>query len=294
MMILRKPKNFETKKFINRTARRHLNKLKRSKNPSANALGKVLELCLLNETPECDSGACVCCARKKRLDFLREISPFIKNASEVHKLTLVLKEFIVERGKIHTLDMKRIKQRIEKLFRDHLPPNLIIIGAIDISLNSYENSDYEWAPHVHVLVLNIGNGPSISIAKEWLRAVVNKHNGKKALKVLRVKKGTEASAATYCCKSIFEWRSGFWKTKNLGSRRPHRATRGLNLPTDDEVELRLWLSNWTMVQRLILVGVSNPAAPNQIRLRLTSRSSKLSETVSSKPIHRLKPRVRTY
>ena len=276
-MKTRPPKRFETAEQAIRQTRRIARQLARSQDPLAQQQGLRLEACLAGETPSCRSGACPRCARESRRELLREIAPYMKRASERHMLTLVLPEFSTPVGKLHTLDMSSMKRRFERVLRDNLPTNMSLIGAIDISLNSFNNRNYFWSPHAHLMALKLGAGLSLQECKKALRLKLPTEGTLRPLKVTKVKSRRQRSAVTYCYKSRFEWRSGYLKTKNLKKRAPHRASRGLKLKPRAEVELRQWLSRWTMPNRLILVGIANPAALNSIKLRDTTRTPKQSE-----------------
>jgi len=276
-MRRRPPKGFEKPLEANRNTTRLAAQLNRSLQPEAHQLGLELEACLADDSPSCGSGACPRCCREVRLQLLHEAGRFVRSSTEKHMLTLIWKEFEVTPGRLHTLDMRVIKKKNERFLRRYLPKNLIVIGGIDVSLTSFENDNFKWSVHIHVIILKIGSGPSIEDYKEVLREKLPDDDIKRPLKVVEINPIRKRSAVTYCLKSSFEWRSGYLKTKNLQSRAPHRATRGLKLKPDAEVELRLWLSQWTMANRLILVGVANPASPKSIKLRDTSRTPKQSE-----------------
>lgn len=271
------PEKFETAEEADNNTTRLATQLKKSSKPEAQLLALKLEACLAGDGPPCRSGACARCSREIRIEFLNEIEPYCRIASERHKMTLVLGKCAVPAGELQTLDMAEVKGRYERLLRRILPKNLIVIGGIDVSVNSFDNVNFIWSVHIDVIVLKIGPGPSIDDYKVVLRKKLPDDDIHRPLRVRRVNPETKWSGYTYCLKAKFEWRSGYVKSKGLRKRNPHRATRGIDLKPKHEVELRLWLAQGTMVNRLILVGVANPASPKSIKLRDTSRTPKQSE-----------------
>lgn len=287
-MSLLIPKKFETPVGTNRRTRRYITQLQRSSKPAAKAAAKVLQSCTDGEGSPCGSAACVRCGRELRLQWLAEVGAVLPHARAVYMVTLITADLVVKKGSLHTVDLKAAKAHFARLFRRKLPPNLVVLGAVDVSLGSFQNRQFVWQVHCHVLVLDVGSGPSISAARPSLRDAVSDTGILRPLRVDTVKRKKRASAVTYCLKSVFEWRSGYWKTKNLRGRAPHRATRGLTVPADAEVELRSWLARYNLTDRLVLVGVTNPAAPNHIRLRPTARSVLLkAQSASSRRVMRV-------
>jgi hypothetical protein len=197
--------------------------------------------------------------------------------------------FTVPRGELYRIDLIKVKKWIARGLRDVLPGNLIAIGGVDVSINSTSNADFEWVVHFHVEVFMLAEGVAAKDLRGRLMARLKLPVLSTSLHIKDVKVGDEHKLASYCVKSIFNWRSTYWKVKNLRLRAPHWAMRKNSPKWKDEVELRVWLARWALADRLILDGVTNPAAPNGIRLRDTSRTPKPSEPMKAdKPA---KPRV---
>ncbi|MFP7571755.1 hypothetical protein [Marivita sp. S2033] len=141
-------------------------------------------------------------------------------------MTLVPITFTAQRGELYRIDLVQAKKWIARGLRDVLPPDLIAIGGIDVSINSKANADFEWVVHAHVAVLGLAEGASAKALRSQIEKRFSLGAKRKALRVKDVKVGEETKATSYCMKPIFNWRSTYWKTKKLSRRRaPHWAIR---------------------------------------------------------------------
>jgi hypothetical protein len=284
------PKEFETSATAKQRNRQLIKWLTQTNTNEAMQLAATLDDCGNPELPRCNSGACRVCLRKNRLRKLREIRPYIQLSLGSEFVTLIPIDYVVPRGKLHTVSMKEIAKRVARGLRDVLSSNLVAVGGIDISLNAFENEDHVWVIHAHIIVLNYSDGPTTEAVRSRLKERFRlPADCNKALRIENVKISGEYRVASYGLKSIFNLKSGYWIRGKCSLRLRKGQARPQRLKSEDEVELRLWLARWTAADRLILVGVTNQAGPEFIRLRDTSRTP---QTASSRLVHkRPKPRV---
>lgn len=274
MMTLSIPKDFETEIFVNRNMRRLINALKKAKQKKYKKLAKKLNRCLSGKHGDCNSGACLKCGRSNRLELLEQIDPYLKNAIESKFLTLALDKFAVPKNDLNNYDLKKIASIYARKLRDKLPSNMIIIGGVDVSLNSFKNDEYHWQVHIHVLIIKIAKGRTIKDARKSLKKIVKNSKIPRPLRLDQTEKKTINEAVTYCLKSWFSWRSGYSNTDNTNSGSSKKETKNISLPIKDEMYLRLWLDRWSMPERLVLVGATNKKSPKSIKLSDTCRTPK--------------------
>jgi hypothetical protein len=258
-----------------------IKRLRRLGTNEAINLAVILENCAAPEQPDCSNGACHTCLRMQRLQYLEEIGAYILRSAHTESMTIVPTSFVVPRGELYRVDLIKVKKWIARGLRDVLPDHLVAIGGVDVSINSKSNADFEWVVHFHVEVLTLAEGVAAKELRARIMARLKLAPVNTSLHIKEVKVGDEHKLASYCLKSIFNWRSTYWKFKNLRLRAPHWAMRKNAPMWKDEVELRLWLSRCAFADRLILSGVTNPAAPNAIRLRDTPRTPKPSEPMKA-------------
>lgn len=242
-------------------------------------LAVILEGCSGVDGQACGSGACHLCMRNQRLQLFEEGWLYIQRSLKSESMTIIPLNFAAKRGELYRIDLVQVKKWIARGLRDVLPRHLIAIGGIDVSINSKANADFEWVVHAHIAIFGLAEGETAKALRSRIKKRFALGAEEKALCIKDIKFGEEIKATSYCMKPIFNWRSTYWKTKNLPRRRaPHWATRKNRPKWMDEVELRIWLARWTFAARLILVGITNPAAPNSIRLSDSPRTPKPPKT----------------
>lgn len=274
---------FETIETVKKRNRQLIKWLRKKKTPIATNLADQLEACADIEQPHCNSGACHMCMRKQRLRYFKELWPYISSVYANESMTIVPLTYVAPRGDLHTLDLIAFKRWIARGLRDVLPRNLGAVGGVDVSINSIVNVGFEWVVHAHVSVFKLSEGATAESVRSRIKERLNLPPTNTSLHIKEVNEGEEQKAASYCMKSIFNWRSTFWDDRDPCPRAHEWATRKNCPKRMDEVELRIWLARWTFADRLILVGITNPAAPNSIRLRNTPRTPKAPKT-SERPL----------
>jgi len=273
------PEKFESLETAESRNKTLIGWLCRQESDEAIELAASLYACSELKLSHCNSGACHVCLRSNRLRMLKEIQPYIEQSLSSEFVTVIPVGLTVPRGELETVDMKDVVKRIAKGLRHILPRNVIAIGGIDVSINSLANEGFEWVVHSHIIVLNYSDEPTAKAVRSRLQERFKlRADCNKALRIEDVKTGDEYKVASYGLKSIFNWRSGFWIGDDFSPRARKGRPKKYTPKRQDEVELRLWLARLAAADRLVLVGVTNPAGPESIRLRDTPRTPKAPKT----------------
>jgi hypothetical protein len=274
-------KGFETLGIANKRNEKLIKWLRNTATNETLNLAAKLESCGDPDHPYCNLGACHMCLRRNRLRLFREVLPYIERSQNTESMTIVSPDYTAQRGELYRIDLLAFQKWLARSLRDVLPPNLIAVGGVDVSINSTDNEAYHWVVHAHITIFGLADGPAAHALRCRIKSRLKLLPVNTSLHIKDVKAGEENKVTSYGLKSIFNWRSTFLDEEKSTSRAQEWATRKFSPSRMDEVELRVWLARWTAADRLILVGVTNPAAPNAIRLRDTPRTPKPSEPMTA-------------
>lgn len=235
----------------------------------------------------CGSAACPRCNRAFRLRLHRQARKILPRKAEILSISLIPRSSRVDVDELSDFDLlKWVKSRQRAISRA-LPDNAIFIGGIDISLNTWENSDPHWCFHIYgFIVLPEGWGVEKKRRRQLLRSDIAKHcpllepaeDGSKERPLLLKRRARSDFRLhfLYAYKSLFYRRSRYPYQKR-NSTKISSNVRSQALPVSREIELALFLARYGVGSRLLLVGLRRQGHDANFSLlrRVTRQSSGL-------------------
>lgn len=254
------PPKFETVEWAELERQRLARMLRRSINPDAGALGELLEDC--SEVERCGSTACPSCMRLLRIRWLHEGTAALKVCSRFFHVTLIPRGCRVEVGELGGFDFEGLIAREQRSLQRALRggalrrKQCIILGGVDVSANTFENTDPHRQVHFHFVV-----GVSDGVTESEMRRVFVARGDPVLTRPVQldvIHPRELANALTYVVKSRFARRSGYFGTR--------RNTRTFALTEAESVEFAVAFDRLTFAGRLLLVGIRRTWPSGRLRL----------------------------
>ena len=197
-----------------------------------------------NKGERCQTEQCHKCLRRFRKSLVKNSTNLGLHSREQDWfcLTLVPSETLIPIGKLECLDLKNEVRKHNVRLKRHIP-DALVIGGIDISLNMERGIPIGWQPHLHLMIFGINKEDSLNA----LRSVYPRSDiAKRPIRHELLKEGTFNQILTYCYKSLYFEHSD---RKFIPDRKYNKRNM---LPRKYEEELRAYLCNWLIGDRLIL------------------------------------------
>lgn len=258
------PPKFETEEDTEKRCGEMIRQLERRPDlHGAKKLGLTLRSC--GSSAPCGSAACPRCNRAFRLRLHRQARKILPRKAEILSISLIPRSSRVDVDELSDFDLlKWVKSRQRAISRA-LPDNAIFIGGIDISLNTWENSDPHWCFHIYgFIVLPEGWGVEKKRRRQLLRSDIARHSpllepaedssNERPLLLKRRARSDFKRHLLYAYKSLFYRRSRYPYQKR-NSTKISSNVRSQALPVNREIELALFLARYGVGSRLLLVGL---------------------------------------
>jgi hypothetical protein len=267
-MATKKPFRIETHRQVKDRRAKLIGRLERNGSPDALMLAERLSTCRI-EAP-CLSGACPVCMRRFRKTLLQEGQRVLSRAGLI-RVSWIPPRGLVPMGELANLDLARFSAAVLRALQRALPPNAIAIGGIDLSMNVVENRNPVWQLHAYAVV-SLPADSSISVAD--------------AIAALRTSLPVCAHAkrplvidpidADYCLDRLLSYsmKAQFYRRSSYQyirekTGRPAWKTLPQALPSTAAVELALFLEQFSIGSRLLLVGVRRYGRGSKFMLRVS-------------------------
>lgn len=263
------PPGFETFDQAKSRRAKCIAHLRRSTTKGARALARRLAAC--KSGSRCGSGACAVCMRKVRMRWTKVASRFLAKFPLVLAVAIIPKGSSRAAGALDTYDLLkaiRSHQRALQRWLDkaNLPYKVVVIGGLDLSLNTWENADPTWFPHFHLLVGCMSASDGGRAARDAIQGAIAGAPVLRAFHSKVVSTDKLAKATSYTLKSVFGRRSAFGRRNELaGKRKPRPAwqpIRGQHL-----TELLVFLDAYRPLDRFLLKGVRREGLLHKMKLR---------------------------
>jgi len=257
---------FETRRVARVRRKRRLNALGHHR-PGSSAVS-ILTGCS-NHFP-CLSESCPVCMRRFRKSLVRSGRQLSLPGFPWVRINIVLEGMDFLADELHRFDIVRTLQMLRRRIQRSPLSSHMVIGGIDVSWNTLNNSGGYWQGHVYVLV---SGTKTMELVRAIRRVFPPSPNTFRPNSIVQVR-STSADffkCLTYSYKAEFNWRSSYHekRLKMDGSPRVNgrtRMLRGVQL-----AELSDWLSRYSVGDRLLLTGIRRLRAPQgTIRLALAT------------------------
>lgn len=251
----------------NRHARRKDNSLKR------------LPVC--NRKNRCQTEACPVCRLLFRRNLVRECKKLGFDEVQFTRVSFIPDKMLWQPGMLPEVEIKRQLEALRKRLERSGLADLIMIGGLDLSFNTFENGEVGWQGHYYALIM-AANTPELQRA--FMEAIKPDPSVKEPFQFSDVNPDDFFKCLTYAYKNDFYRRSGYFekRLKKDGTPRKNAAHQGLRGP--QSVELATWLSGYPIGARLFLRNIRRAKSPGAAHFTLNL----------AKPIHddeRICPRV---
>lgn len=215
------------------------------------ALAKELKRC--KKKKRCLSEACHICMRHYRIWLLRDGLMVLEGRKYWYACTIIPAGLRVPRGELASFDLKKHIEAVKKrLGRSPGLKDALVIGGVDFSLNTEDNDNPTWQPHLYLLIAGL---PKKRMKAAVTEAFKGELTSSRPCRLTRVY--GPRGALSYAYKALFWRRSGYG---DIGS----ANTRNQPLKAPEQRELALFLDQYRVGDRLILRGMRRDGG----RLRL--------------------------
>lgn len=217
----------------------------------------------------CRTEACPRCLRWFRREYLRAFRNAGLDRGVFTRVSLILGGQAVRPGGFQAGWLTRLVGAVRKQIERSELKELIILGGIDLSLNTLENTDEWWIPHGYLLI----NAP----CSEGLKRVVRRAfrlcpAARRPILCDQVLPDRLSTCLTYSYKGVFYRRSSYLEPNRVRlDGTPRRNVRSQSLSPASEVELARTLADFSVGSRLIMRNVRRTTSPtaDHVELALT-------------------------
>jgi len=187
-----------------------------------------------------------------------------------HLLSVVSDDGHVPFRGLNEFEISKYREKCQKRLSQCLPVDCIAMGAVDVSLNSFENKITGWNFHSHAVLSRPLNGSELKKLKERFprnctldvyKPVVQKPIAQTELR----------STLRYVCKSFYTRRSTYI-AKPKSERKPYRNSCGQDLTVKEDAMLNAALAKYRVSDLLIFVGLKRQRTSDPTKLRLVRTS----------------------
>lgn len=206
------------------------------------ALAKNLRRC--KRERRCQSEACPVCMRLFRKWLLREGLMVLEERRCWYACSIVPAGLRKPVGELANFDLENYVEAVKKrLERSSDLKDALVIGGVDFSLNTEDNGNPVWQPHLYLLIAGLPKKQLKDAVTEAFRGELTSRRPYRLTRVYGPR-----GALSYAYKALFGRRSGY--------RANGRAnTRNLPLKSPQQREIASFLSGYRTGDRLILRGM---------------------------------------
>ncbi|GAB5464174.1 hypothetical protein [Hoeflea alexandrii] len=213
----------------------------------------------------CQTEACPVCRYRLRLNLIRECRRLGFDKAPFTRVSFVPDKMLWAPGTLHQVDIKGYLEALRKRLDRSALADLIMIGGLDISFNTFENNAVGWQGHFYILINAVDTAelrkaftdaikPDPSVERPFAFEKVNAHDFFKCL--------------TYAYKNVFYRRSGHFEKRLKNDGTPRRRTSPQTLSNPLSIELDSWLAGYPVGARLFLRNVRRGRSPVYARFAL--------------------------
>ena len=156
-------------------------------------------------------------------------------------------------------DLPRFIASRRRALQRALPKEVLVLGGMDISLNTFDNRDEHWQAHWYLLMTTIKDTPGNRKLIE--KAIPVEPTAHVPIDYATVSEEDFPRVVSYAMKATFYRRSGYRDENGAMNATPQRMKR------EQDVELALALAQFSLGSRLILKGLRRYYSGTGFKLR---------------------------
>ena len=238
---------------------------------------------LLSCSPEepCGREGCPVCLRTFRYQLLSEAYRLRLNRAVWTRASIVPAGWLMPPGRLDDFDLEKAVLLIRKWLERSEICDLIVVGGIDVSFNTFGNKPLGWQFHLYLLINSRKSETLRQAIKASFKLDPNVH---RPLTLGRVHPADLAKTLTYSYKSLFKQSSGYLeKERKKADGSPRKNSDPLPLTLGQLRELLGWLARHPIGSRLIMRNARRTTPPSEkMRIRLKVQPRLLSSSAKRK------------
>jgi hypothetical protein len=213
----------------------------------------------------CQSEACPVCRLLFRRNLVRECKELGFDEMQWTRVSFIPDKMLWQPGMLFEVEIKRCNEALRKRLERSGLADLIMIGGLDVSFNTFENGVVGWQGHFYVLIM-APNTPKLRRA--FMEAIKPDPSVKEPFQFRSVRPGEFLNCLTYAYKNDFYQRSGYFekRLKIDGTSRQNAVPQRLRGP--QSAELGSWLTGYPVGARLFLRNLRRGRSPLYARFSL--------------------------
>lgn len=234
-------------------------------------LAKNLVKCRDNADFDCRSLSCRICRENTQASFAKEVIKVFKNEKSVQLITIIPVDGWVDYNGLKAFDLPAFIRRHLAKIKRILPDGIILIGVVDVSLNSFENGELSWQFHLHIIIAD----KLSSKVKTKLRQCFSDDKAKAIFRPVEIEDVSNKDIpiiAAYLYKTYFTKRPSFNAVS--GKRTNNRKSgKGQQLQAKPDTMLQYALRKYCVFDFIFLIGLkrNRSSDPAILHFRETSK-----------------------
>jgi hypothetical protein len=265
-----KPKK-TSEQYIKDHVRLTIKRLRKLDKRKSRRTAKKLERCRDQNDYNCSSLACRLCREKRQQAFAKQVVKVFKKQKSVQLITIVPIDGRVDYNGLNAFDLPAFIRRHREKLKRILQDGVILIGGVDVSLNSFKNGEPWWQFHLHIVVADqLSSKVDAKLRKcfpsDQAKAIFNPV----FIEVVPIKH--VPCIAAYLYKTYFTKRPSFnavseKRTKN------RKSGKGQQLQAEPDVMLQYALGKYCVSDIIVLIGLkrNRSSDPAILKLRKTKK-----------------------
>lgn len=224
---------------------------------------KRLPRCLRKK--RCQTEACPVCRLHFRRNLVRECKKLGFDEMQCTRVSFIPDKMLWKPGLLSEVEIKKQLEALRKRLERSGLADLIMIGALDVSFNTFENGEVGRQGHYYVLIM-APNTPELR--KAFMDAIKPDPSVKEPFQFSDVKPGEFLNCLTYAYKNDFYRRSGYFEKRLRKDGTPRKNVVPQRLRGPQSVELATWLSGYPVGARLFLRNIRRAKSPGAAQFTL--------------------------
>ena len=219
----------------------------------------------------CGSLGCEDCRSQTQQSFAIAVMEAFADFQQPVLLNLIPPDSRIDDKDLQNTNLLAQTQRLRKILATGLPADCLFAGALDLSLNVFENREGYWSHHYHgVLSRKLVTSELWSLKRAFPR--VPDLDVFKPIVQKRITRTELRSTAEYCYKRYFTRRSSFIANPN-SRRAPYRDSRDQALSVKEDARLQAALQENGVLDPIVLIGLKRKrtSIPTEVRFMRTRK-----------------------
>lgn len=212
----------------------------------------VKRLAVCNSKKRCQTEACPVCRLLFRRNLVRECKRLGLYKAQFTRVSFVPAKMLWQSGTLHKVDIKACIEALRKRLERSGITDLVMIGGLDLSFNTFENGEVGWQGHYYVLIMAKSTP---ELRRAFKEAIKPDPSVERPFSFAEVTPGEFSKCLTYAYKNDFYKRSGHFEKRLKNDGTPRKRTSSQALSVAQSRELDSWLAGYPVGSRLFLRNI---------------------------------------